>query len=57
MRNIFEKAGFYIPQKEKKLLAEKAVKQEEAIEKEEKGEFDTLPKCTEVVTTRLNVQR
>ncbi|XP_048763496.2 N-acetylglucosamine-1-phosphotransferase subunit gamma-like [Ostrea edulis] len=47
LRNIFEKAGFYIPQKEKKLLAEKAVKQEEAIEKEEKGEFDTLPKCTE----------
>jgi hypothetical protein len=53
LRSIFERAGFYIPQKEKKLLAEQAVKQEKEAEKEEQGEFDSLLKCTEVLTAYI----
>lgn len=48
LRKIFEKAGYYIPQEEKKLLSEQAVKREEEKQKEENGQFDTLLKCTEV---------
>ena len=48
LKKIFEKAGYYIPQEEKKLLSREAVKREEEEKKEENGEFDTLPKCTEV---------
>ncbi|XP_061197191.1 N-acetylglucosamine-1-phosphotransferase subunit gamma-like [Saccostrea echinata] len=47
LRKIFEKAGYYIPQEEKKLLAEQAIQREEHEKKEESGEFDNLPKCTE----------
>lgn len=53
LRKIFEKAGYYIPQEEKKLLSEQAVKREEEEKKEENGQFDTLLKCTEVITCNL----
>ncbi|KAK3091220.1 hypothetical protein FSP39_018038 [Pinctada imbricata] len=47
LRKLFEKAGYYLSKATQEQISASAIQKEETEEKEEKGEFESLGKCTE----------